>query len=327
MYRTWGTSAKDTAIGLFPLEQPARAAEEDPPADTPPQPPDANPLRHGCDDAWAWDGRSKSPDARLGGPGSRVAHFHPNWSSGTAGVRGDRVLNNGRFFWELHLSRRIFGTSMMFGIGTKKARLHADSFTNLLGKDNHGWGLSHKGLLWHGGKWTHYTKPFRENVPTTIGLLFDGIAGTVSYYKDESGVKAIGQDEIHTVYSTKTILYCEQTYGDMFRSFDDDEALKLRNMSPCLGIAFRGLNEVKEPLYPIVCSTAAKTEMVLDSMKRDFVNLQDRCRAVIVKRIQSRKDLEKLFLPPKIRQYLDEAVLDSVVPFKPVNQNNMWVVI
>ncbi|KAJ8960997.1 hypothetical protein NQ318_020301 [Aromia moschata] len=214
---------------------------------------DANPLRNGCDDLWTWDRKERSPEVRLYGSNFRIAHFHPNWSSGTAGVRGTRVLNNGRYFWELHLSRRIFGTSMMFGIVTstqkceyftaletelrlrdgleyvrlqrrctKKARLHADSFTNLLGKDDQGWGLSHKGLLWHGGRWTHYTKPFRENVATKIGILFDGIAGTLTYYKDEK----------------------------------------------CLGVAFRGLNEIKEPLYPIICSTAAKTEMFLDSMKR-----------------------------------------------------------
>lgn len=235
------------------------------------------PLRHGCDDLWTWNRRERSPEVRLYGNNFRIAHFHPNWSSGTAGVRGTRVLNNGRYFWELHLSRRIFGTSMMFGIGTKKARLHADSFTNLLGEDDNGWGLSHKGLLWHGGRWTHYTKPFRENVATKIGILFDGIAGTLSYYKDEK----------------------------------------------YLGVAFRGLNEIKEPLYPIICSTAAKTEMLLDSMKRDFVNLQDRCRAVIVKRIDHKQDLENLFVPTKIRAYLAEAIVDSVEPFKPVNQNNI----
>lgn len=83
-------------------------------------PSDANPLRHGCDDNWTWDRRERSPEVRLHGPNFRIAYFHPNWSSGTAGVRGTRVLNNGRYFWELHLSRRIFGTSMMFGVGKKK---------------------------------------------------------------------------------------------------------------------------------------------------------------------------------------------------------------
>lgn len=71
---------------------------------------------------------------RLHGPGNRVVLFHPNWSSGTAGVRGCRVLNNGRHYWEVRLSHRIFGTSMMVGIGTANARLHADRFINLLGE-------------------------------------------------------------------------------------------------------------------------------------------------------------------------------------------------
>lgn len=232
------------------------------------------PLRHGCEDYWTWNRRDRSDEVRLYGPGLRVAHFHPNWSSGTAGVRGTRVLNNGRYYWELGISQRIFGTSMMFGIGTRRARLHVDAFTNMLGEDEHGWGLSHKGLLWHGGRWTHYTKPFRENEATTVGVLFDGITGTLTYYKDGT----------------------------------------------CLGIAFKGLNNVREPLYPIVCSTAAKTEMTLTLMKRDFVNLQDRCRAVILKQVTSQAQLDKLNLPPRIKGYLSEPLADTVQPFQPVNK-------
>lgn len=235
---------------------------------------DSVPLRHGCADSWCWNRRDRSPEVRLYGPGMSVAYFHPNWSSGTAGVRGNRILNNGRYYWELRVSQRIFGTSMMFGIGTRKARLHADAFMNLLGEDEHGWGMSHKGLLWHAGKWNHYTKPFKENEATSVGVLFDGIAGTLTYYKD--GV--------------------------------------------CLGVAFKGLNEIQEPLYPIVCSTAAKTEMSLTEMRRDFVNLQDRCRAEIVKRLKSKRDIEDLMLPPSIRTYLGEAFIDTVKPFLPVNE-------
>ena len=53
----------------------------------------------------------------LHGPNQRIAYFHPNFSYGTAGVRGTRILNGGRFYWEINMSERIFGTSMMFGIG------------------------------------------------------------------------------------------------------------------------------------------------------------------------------------------------------------------
>merc|ERR1711944_116874 len=84
------------------------------------------PLVNGCDDNWTWNHLAKSHEVRLSGPKGRIAHFHPNWSNGTAGVRGTRVLNHGRYYWELNISERVFGTSMMFGIGTEKARLHVD---------------------------------------------------------------------------------------------------------------------------------------------------------------------------------------------------------
>ncbi|XP_052896175.1 SPRY domain-containing SOCS box protein 3 [Anopheles moucheti] len=230
------------------------------------------PLVNGCEDMWSWNKRDRSKEVWLSRSDNRRVYFHPNWSKGTAGIRGTRVLNNGRYYWEISLSQRVFGTSMMFGIGTKKARLHVNMFTNLLGEDRNGWGLSHKGLLWHGGVARNYTKRFKENQPTKIGLLFDGIAGTLTYYKDDV----------------------------------------------CLGIAFRGLNEVREPLYPIVCSTAAKTEMLLSETRRDFVNLQDRCRAIIIKHINTRDKLDRLALPYFIKNYLAEAVTESNATVTPL---------
>jgi hypothetical protein len=150
-----------------------------------------------------------------------------------AGVRGERALNAGppsRFYWEVNVGDRIFGTSMMFGIGTKKSPLHIDSFVNMIGCDDQGWGLSHKGLLFHNDHWIEFTQHFVENKGTTIGLLFDGMEGTLSYFKD--GIP--------------------------------------------LGVAFTGLNLVKDKLYPMVSSTAAKTQVTLQNMQRDFINLRDR---------------------------------------------------
>ena len=72
----------------------------------------------------------------------------------------------------------------MFGIGTKQARLHVDAFVNIVGEDQHSWGLSHKGVLWHNGKSRQYTKPFKENEATVVGVLFDGISGTLTFFKD-----------------------------------------------------------------------------------------------------------------------------------------------
>ena len=222
----------------------------------------APPLSSGCEDHWSWNKNDKSHEVRLYGPKQRIAHFHPNWSNGTAGVRGTRVLNGGRFYWEINVSQRIFGTSMMFGIGTRKARLHVDAFVNMLGEDENSWGLSHKGLLWHGGHHKQYIKPFRENIATTIGLYFDGVSGTLTYFKD----------------------------------------------NVCLGVAFTGLHDITEPLYPIVCSTAAKTEMALGVLKRDFQSLQDRCRATILSHLTHEEQIDHLKLPLRIKHFISEGL-------------------
>ena len=46
-----------------------------------------HPLTTGCEDHWSWNKTDKSHEVRLYGPKQRIAHFHPNWSNGTAGVR------------------------------------------------------------------------------------------------------------------------------------------------------------------------------------------------------------------------------------------------
>lgn len=130
----------------------------------------------------------------------------------------------------------------------------------MLGEDENSWGLSHKGLVWHKGIWRQFTKPFRENEATTIGLLFDGIKGTLAYYKD--GVN--------------------------------------------LGVAFTDLLSVQDELYPMICSTAAKTEMSLGIARREFISLQDRCRTVILNYIKKEGDIRKLNLPNPLKMYLIE---------------------
>ena len=199
------------------------------------------PMDNAFVDHWTWDRdkSAKSHEVRLYG---QKATFHPRWSNATAGVRGTRILNNGRYYWEVNVSNRVFGTSMMFGIGTKNARLHANAFVNMLGETADSWGLSHKGILWHNGDHRRYTDSFKENTATTIGIYFDGLAGTLTYYKD--GVN--------------------------------------------LGEAFNGLEKVQEPLYPIICSTAAKTEMTLG------VTIQDR--------LNHENQIEQLELPDTLKK-------------------------
>lgn len=49
------------------------------------------------------------------------------------------------------------------------------------GMDAEGWGLSHKGVLWHNGKSKKYTEPFYE-INTVIGVLLNCSTGTLTFY-------------------------------------------------------------------------------------------------------------------------------------------------
>ena len=98
---------------------------------------------------------------------------------------------------------------------------------------------------------------------TTIGVFFDSLEGTLTFYKDNI----------------------------------------------CLGVAFKNLQKINEPLYPIVCSTAAKTEMMLGVLKRDFISLQDRCRASILTCISEEQQIDNLELPVSLKKYILEGMV------------------
>lgn len=113
---------------------------------------------------------------------------------------------------------------MMFGVATRRARLHADSFLNLLGEDRESWGLSHKGIAWHGGRSVAYCPPFAENVAVTVGVVYDGPRGTLTYYKDGeclgvafTGLNTVPDDLFPAVCSTAA--KTEMTLGVTRRAF------------------------------------------------------------------------------------------------------------
>ena len=66
------------------------------------------------------------------------------------------------------------------------------------------------GLLWHNGESCEYAEPFKLGTPTTIGILFDGTIGTLTYYKDgiDLGVafSNLGKitDQLYPIISSST---------------------------------------------------------------------------------------------------------------------------
>lgn len=145
----------------------------------------------------------------------------------------------------------------MVGIGTQNTALESCQFEPLVGSDAQSFGLSHKGYVYHNGQQRQYCPPFAENQPVTVGVLFNGYAGTLSFYKDG-------------VY---------------------------------LGVAFHNV-KVDRELYPMISSTAAKTAMRLQNMRRAYQSLKDQCRDVILQNLKEPADVRELPIPNTLRDYI-----------------------
>ncbi|XP_015194056.2 SPRY domain-containing SOCS box protein 3 isoform X3 [Lepisosteus oculatus] len=150
---------------------------------------------------WEWDMDAKSPAARLS-PCRRAVYFHTDpvlESEGTAGVRGTKGFSHGEHYWEIEFLEPPCGSSVMVGLGTKKALLHTGNyqFIDLLGMDCESWGLSYKGSVWHGGESRTYTQPFYDK-STVIGVLLNLHTGTLVFYRNGSslGLAFSGLDQV-----------------------------------------------------------------------------------------------------------------------------------
>lgn len=132
---------------------------------------------------WVWDERWKSSGASLS-CGDRKVSFHPDYSCGTAAIRGTRELSEGQHYWEVKMTSPVYGTDMMVGVGTSEVNLDKFkySFGSLLGHDEDSWGLSYTGLLQHKGDKVKFSPRFGQG--SIIGVHLDTWHGTLTFYKN-----------------------------------------------------------------------------------------------------------------------------------------------
>ena len=145
------------------------------------------PFQEAFPDTWTWNNDDKSPNVELCSR-NEGAYFYIDpvyHSTGSAAVRGNKGFDRGLHYWEVTFCE-TFGSSIMVGVGTKKAKLHTSNYEyiDILGTDSESWGLNYKGYLVHNGRPTKFTDSFYSG--TTIGVLLDMNAGKLSYFKDGS---------------------------------------------------------------------------------------------------------------------------------------------
>ncbi|KAM4617648.1 SPRY domain-containing SOCS box protein 3-like isoform 2-T2 [Discoglossus pictus] len=141
--------------------------------------------------SWVWDVKGQSPAVDLS-PCQRAVYFHTDpvlGSTGTAGVRGNTGFLQGEHYWEIEFLEPPSGLSVMVGVGTARAILHAGSYRyiDLLGMDGDSWGLSYKGTVRHGGHSQRYTDPFYKQ-GTVIGVHLNLEDGTLRFYRDRQSL-------------------------------------------------------------------------------------------------------------------------------------------
>ncbi|XP_046836848.1 SPRY domain-containing SOCS box protein 3-like isoform X1 [Vespa crabro] len=131
---------------------------------------------------WTWDPKYKPTMSELSENNLEVT-FHPDYSIGTAVVRGNMPLKKGNhYYWEIKMLTYIYGTDVMIGVGTDKIDLTniTKTFCSLLGRDRESWGYSYKGFLQHAGEKHNYTACFLKN--SIIGVHLDTWNGTLQFF-------------------------------------------------------------------------------------------------------------------------------------------------
>ena len=108
--------------------------------------------------SWSWhrekEAEGGNANVVVEGQDNLSVLFHPNYSSGTAAVRGDTALMRPfHYYWEVRMMRPVYGTDVMVGLATKDLDLsqHSNNFASLIGSNKHSWGYSFHGYVQHDG--------------------------------------------------------------------------------------------------------------------------------------------------------------------------------
>ncbi|XP_016906695.2 SPRY domain-containing SOCS box protein 3-like isoform X1 [Apis cerana] len=131
---------------------------------------------------WAWDKENATYTIILSKNDLEVK-FHNGYSYGTAAVRGNKILEKGRYhYWEIKMLTPVYGTDIMVGVGTNKVDLNNTKhvFCSFLGLDRESFGFSYQGYIQHGGEKRKYGPCFGQG--SLIGIYLDTWRGTLEFF-------------------------------------------------------------------------------------------------------------------------------------------------
>lgn len=240
--------------------------------------------------------------------------FHPDFAFGTAAIWAIRTLTcNCVAYWEVQVEKS-FGTSMMFGIGTRKANVQTRlCFVDLLGGfsglprsglDRESFGLNHLGMAIHGGVRRQFCEEFSEDQKSVIGMLFNGPEGTLEYALNGRWLGLAFQNIFNSCICTA-------------KSNNQSSSLRAKND----GATFLAENICSCHFYPMVASTSQQSCFRLIQQKIAYVvpSLQKLCEQRLLKSLKAKtvqsqqpisKLIDKLPLPPIMLRKIYEKLID-----------------
>ncbi|CAL7949560.1 unnamed protein product [Xylocopa violacea] len=155
---------------------------------------------------WVWDKENIAHTILLSDDNLEVM-FHNGYSYGTAAIRGNKLLENGKHhYWEIEMLSPTYGTDIMVGVGTSKVDLNSANhdFCSFLGLDRESFGFSYQGYIQHNGQNRCYSKCFGQgtlvgvHLDTWRGIAFSGLRNIELYPMISSTVGCSKMRLIHS---------------------------------------------------------------------------------------------------------------------------------
>lgn len=138
-----------------------------------------------------------------------------------------------------------------------------------------------------------------------VDILFNFVLFIIGKDKKSWGISYKG-DTYHGGVCTKQ--FCEPFYdaGTVIGVHLDlySGHLSFYKNREYLGVAYTGLNKIKEPLYPVISSTTIETEITIGVRQSRFLSLQEQCFVKVAHCLQNNTDSMNLPLPKSFQQHL-----------------------
>ncbi|XP_043793291.1 SPRY domain-containing SOCS box protein 3-like isoform X2 [Apis laboriosa] len=217
---------------------------------------------------WAWDKENATYTIILSKNDLEVK-FHNGYSYGTAAVRGNKILEKGRYhYWEIKMLTPVYGTDIMVGVGTSKVDLNNTKhvFCSFLGLDRESFGFSYQGYIQHGGEKRKYGPCFGQG--SLVGIYLDTWRGTLEFFLNRKSLAA--QSKMRLTYSCSVPVSLQVTCLSVLKS----------SHRAYLSTMFPGLRYLTQSIFADILKTHSNSddeneEDELELYETDYMILDD----------------------------------------------------